>query len=177
MFSFCPTNYQIPTLTFTKAELVYALSVLMADISPTDNSTRLEMVEVRYYLNKIKDRVEQAAADGTLERAMRLSDERKGEDTTPRLKAAPMPSMAELRERFPNLTEDEIKEVFNRVREERQRDEEKQKEREAPTPISTFIAEPPKEETAPQPTPKPMTIQEEKNRENSRKFANMLGSL
>ena len=176
MFSFSPSNYQIPTLTFTKAELVYVLSVLTAEIPPTDNTTKLEMVEIRYYLNKIKGTVAQAVADGTLGQAMRLPDKGEGEDTTPKPKAAPMPSMAELRGQFPNLTEDEITEVFKKVKEERMRESAKAAQETSPPPAPSFIAKQQQEDEIFAPSPKPLTEQEEQDRKNSKKFAAMLGS-
>lgn len=177
MFTLCPTNYQIPTLTFTKAELVYALSVLTAEIPPTDNSTLLEMVELRYYLTKIKDRVAQAVADGTIGRAMALPGGGGHDDTPPTPKAAPMPSMDELRAKFPTLTDEEIAEVLNKAREEREKEEKERKTKEPPLPpVPSFIAKP-KEDDKPKPPPKPLTKQEEKNRENSKKFAKMLGQF
>lgn len=172
MFSFCPTNCQIPSLTFTKAELVYALSVLTAEIPPTDNGTLLEMVELRYYLTKIKDKVAHAVADGTIGRAMALPEGEGHEDTPPKPKASPMPSMDELRVKFPTLTDEEITEVLERAKKERGK---KADESHLP-PTSAFVAKP-KVEEKPKTHIRPLSKQEEKNRENSRKFATMLGQV
>ena len=75
MFNYSSSETVIPTLSFTKAELIYAVSVLLEEIPDTDNSTRIEMVEVRHYLNQIKDKVSMALTDGAIGRAMAHSDE------------------------------------------------------------------------------------------------------
>ena len=95
MFSFVPVDSVIPSLIFTKAELVYALTQLLDNIPNTDNSTRIEMVELRHYLNLIKDRVLLALADGTIRRGTMLSGEKQVEDTPKVEKQLEGPSMAE----------------------------------------------------------------------------------
>ena len=176
MFNSCPTNFQIPSLTFTKAELVYALSVLMGDISPTDNETVIEMVELRFYLNKIKERIALAASNGTLRRAMPHSSKKEGEciPSEPEAAEAPsLPSMSELREQFPSLTDEEITEILANAREEREKEEAERKKNEpppAPEPPSFVV-----KKALPKENPK--TPEEEKRRENAKRFAELLGTF
>lgn len=176
MFTHIPSETIIPTLTFTKAELVYALSVLMSDIPANDNQTRLELVEIRYYLNRIKDRVEQAIADGTIERAMPSlsTDEYKATPIIP--KAAPMPSMSELRAKFPTLTAEEIQETIEKAKEHSRKEEELRENPSPLPPMPSFISKPKPEEKL-KPPPRPLTKHEIKNRENSIKFSSLLGQM
>lgn len=186
MFPLGTTTPTLPSLTFTKAELVYALAVLMADIPANDNQTRLELVEIRHYLNQIKDKVQQAVSDGTLERAMPIPGDGAGKDTPPNPKPAPMPSMSELRAKFPTLSEKEIREVLENAKKERLNESSSKKEPiddASPPPYSSFIAKPKPKATAtdsaqsPKFSPPPLSKSEEKQRENSRKFAEMLGQM
>lgn len=177
MFTYASSDTIIPSLTFTKAELVYAITVLMPDIPLNDNQTKLELVELRYFLNKIKDRVAIAASDGSLERAMVLSNEEMHKDILPKTKAAPMPSMSELQAKFPTLTAEEIQETIEKANEDSRKEEEL---REIPSPLPpkpSFISKPKEENEESTPPKKPMTKEEERKRENSRKFAKMLGQF
>lgn len=175
MFNFSTSDDIIPTLTFTKAELVYAVAILLADLSPTDNSTRVEMVEIRHYMNQIKDRVAQAIADGTIGAVLSRQNEKAVIDTPSKTQEATPPSMAELRQRFPSLSEEEIKEILSKAKAERQKEAD-EKKKDAPPPPS-FIAKPDESEKWKPSEGKPLTPEDEKRRENSRKFAQMLGSL
>jgi hypothetical protein len=176
MFAHSSSETVIPTLTFTKAELVYALSVLMADIPPNDNQTRLELVEIRHYLNQIKDKVAQAVSDGTLERAMPHLDKDEHQPPPPEPQAAPMPSMSELRAKFPTLTEEEIGEVLAKARENSPKEEVSNENSPPLPPVPSFISKPKNEENL-KPPPRPLTKQESKNRENSIKFSSLLGQV
>ena len=176
MFAYSSSETIIPSLVFTKAELVYALTQLLNDIPNTDNSTRIEMVELRHYLNLIKDRVLLALADGTIRRGTTLSGEKQVEDTPKVEKRPEGPSMADLKRQFPNLSEEEIREVLDRARaEQRKKAEEERKN--APPPPPSFIAKPEEVEEG-KPTEQPvLTPQAKKDRENSKKFAQMLGAI
>ena len=176
MFAHCPTDAVIPSLTFTKAELVYVLSTLLTDVADTDNSTRIALVEVRHYLNQIQDRVSLALSDGTIGRAMVHFSEKPIGDTKKQEKQPELPSMADLKRRFPTLSEDEIREVLDKAREEQKRKEEEERKN-APPPPPSFIAKPIKEEQK-EPIMQPiLTPQEKKNMENSKKFAQLLGAF
>lgn len=178
MFSYSSHETVLPSLVFTKAELVYAMSILMADIPPNDNETRIEMVELRHYLTLIKDRVSLASSDGTLKRAMTASPQNIGDNTPPILKAAPMPSMDELRRQFPSLTDEEIEEAITKAAKERKEEEEKRRATEtsnAIPPPPSFIAKPIAEVKPSIPQP-PLTKKQIADKENSRKFATLLGA-
>lgn len=176
MFAHCPTDAVIPSLTFTKAELVYVLSTLLTEVADTDNSTRIELVEIRHYLNQIQDRVALALADGTIGRAMVHCTEKPIEDTPKPEKPPRGPSLADLKRQFPTLSEDEIREVLDKVREEQKRKTEEERKNAPPAPPS-FIAKPMKVEQK-EPIMQPiLTPQEKKDRENSKKFAQMLGAF
>lgn len=176
MFAYSSSETVIPSLVFTKAELVYALMFLMNEIPDTDNSTRIEMVELRHYLTQIKDRVSQALTDGTIRRGMTCSEGKPVEDNRKAQKPPEGPSMADLRRQFPSLTEEEIAEVLDKARaEQRKRQEEDRKN--APPPPPSFIAKP-EEEKPKEPFVKPvLTPKEKRDRENSRKFMQMLGAI
>ena len=176
MFAHCPTDAVIPSLTFTKAELVYVLSVLLPGVADTDNSTMIELVEVRHYLNQIQDRVAIALADGTIGRAMAHCTEKPIEDTPKPGKPPEVPSLADLKRQFPTLSEDEIREVLDKAREEQKRKAEEERKKAPPAPPS-FIAKPIQREPKENVPNHVLTPQEKKNRETSRKFAQMLGSF
>jgi len=176
MFNYITSETVIPTLAFTKAELVYLLKVILKEIPDTDNYNKIEMVEVRHYMNQIKDRVSLALADGTIRRGTMLSGEKQVEDTPKVEKRPEGPSMADLKRQFPTLTEEEIREVLDRARaEQRKKAEEERKN--APPPPPSFIAKPEEVEEG-KPIEQPvLTPQAKKDRENSKKFAQMLGAI
>ena len=176
MFAHCPVDTVIPSLTFTKAELVYVLGILLKDVDAIDNSTQIEMVEVRHYMNQIKDRVNMAIADGTVKRVLAHSETKAMDDAPTKPQEPVAPSMAELRQKFPNLTEEEIRDILERARaEQRKKAEEERKN--APPPPPSFIAKPEEAEEG-KPIDKPvLTPQAKKDRENSKKFAQMLGAM
>ena len=176
MFAYSSSETVIPSLVFTKAELVYALTQLLDNIPNTDNSTRIEMVELRHYLNLIKDNVLLALADGTIRRGTTLSGEKHVEDTPKVEKRPEGPSIADLKRQFPNLSEEEIREVLDKAREEQRRKAEEERKN-APAPPPSFIAKPEEVEEG-KPIDKPvLTPQAKKDRENSKKFAQMLGAM
>lgn len=92
---------------FTKAELIYIVTVVLADLKPTDDHTKIEMVELRHYINQIRDKVVMAAHSGELKNPSTDSPQKKKED-----KPSKLPSVKELKEKFPNLTEVEIAEII-----------------------------------------------------------------
>jgi hypothetical protein len=107
MFNIFPTDSVTPTLMFTKAELVYIVTVILADLKPTDDHTKIEMVELRHYINQIRDKVVMAAHSGELKNPSTDAPQKKKED-----KPSKLPSVKELKEKFPNLTEVEIAEII-----------------------------------------------------------------
>lgn len=109
MFSFVPIDSVIPSLLFTKAELVYAVSVVLADLKDTDDHTKIEMVEMRHFLNQIKDKVVMAAHNGEL-KAPSFPCGHFGKDE-PRPERR-LPSISELKSQFPTLSEQEIEEIL-----------------------------------------------------------------
>lgn len=178
MFSYSSSDAVIPSLVFTKAELAYALSVLTAEIAPDDNSTGIEMVELRHYLNLIKDRVAIAASDGSLRSAVGPLPKKEAAAGNDDGKPFPAPSMVDLRREFPHLSDREIMEVLEGVRKSNGKEEERKEQREeAPTlpPMPSFVAKP--KGKAPMAAVNPPTKEEESNAENSEKFARMLGSF
>ena len=167
----------IPSLHFTKAELAYFISVLTPSVSVTDDFTLFDLVEVRHYLNLVKDKIAMSISDGTLKKAMSGIETKKGgtdkqeqQDEEPQKKEA-FPSMAELRQKFPSLTEAEIMEVIGKVKADKEKKEletmlSKSTEPEPPKP--SFLA---KNRESNSFTTNETTIQ---SRENSRRFASML---
>ena len=178
MFSYSSSDVVIPSLVFTKAELVYAISVLMAEMPPDDNTTGIEMVEIRHYLNLIKDRVALAASDGTLRRALAASADETGKDTQQGSKASPAPSMEDLRREFPNLMDFEIVEVIETAKKERREEDRKMRDEEAAKlpPKPSFIAKPVEAKATVAP-PEQQPAKSSEDRENSEKFAKMLGAF
>lgn len=175
MFNYTTSETVIPTLAFTKAELVYLLKVILKEIPDTDNYNKIEMVEVRHYMNQIKDRVSLALADGTIGWATAHREE-KPEECTPKAEKPPEgPSMADLKRQFPNLSEDEIKEVLQRAKEERRKEEEKKKKDAPPLPPPMFVKKPIEdtEEGVMQPI---TSIKAQIDKEETKKFFQLLGA-
>ncbi|MBO6031948.1 MAG: hypothetical protein J6Q22_10945 [Prevotella sp.] len=116
MFTYNYSDDIIPTLTFTKAELVYIVSVILSDLKPTDDHTKIEMVELRHYVNKIRDKVVLAAHQGTLKEQTFGTEEPKEEKKKEEEKKK-LPSIKELKEKFPTLAESEIEEIIRNAKE------------------------------------------------------------
>ena len=177
MFTYSSSEAVIPSLTFTKAELLYAISCLLKDIPDNDNSTKIEMVEVRHYLNLNQGEVSKALSEGTISRPLEHSEDKKVESTDTETEAATMPSMGDLKRQFPNLSEEEIKEIIEKARIERESHKE-EKEIKSPTlpQPPSFVAKPIEESENPIMKQK-LSPKELKDIENSKKFASMLGSF
>lgn len=181
MFNFVPQNAQIPSVTFTKAELAYILAILTPELSPIDKSSMLEMVELRFYLNRIKDRVDRAISDGTLQSALMKMTEEKGakESPTSRVQVSSIPTMKDLRTQFPTLTEEEIRDVIEKAKAEKQIELEKSNDKEnldrSPSP---FIVQP-AQKKKPWGVAAPPSSRDNKDsfKENSQNFAKLLGSF
>lgn len=109
MFSQNPLSTEAPSLKFTKAELVYIVSVILAELKPTDDHVQVEMVELRHYLNQIRDKVVMAAHSGDLP-AVGFNIET---NTVVSSEKKHIPSIKELKEKFPSLSEEEIEEIIN----------------------------------------------------------------
>ena len=175
MFSYSSDTSVIPSLTFSKAELLYAALFLLKDISNSDTSTQIEMVEMRHYLNQIKDKVLLAAYNGSLnDIGIETPPEPK---TPPEAKKTAIPPMSELKAKFPTLSEEEIREIFEKAQKEREKEEAKkmaEKKPEPPPPQSFVITDSSRvgfSANNSQPT-KPTN---QKEKENSQKFASLLG--
>lgn len=151
----------IPSLLFTKAELVYIVTQLTAELPANDNSTQLEMVELRHYCNLIKEQIGSLAKKGLLEAPQ---PEKTDSPAAPRSR---LPSMEELRSSFPSLTEAEIREIIERNKAE-QKEQTKKNE---PPPPPQFIRKPPPEQNP------PLSPKAQKDKENSEQFASLLGAV
>ena len=176
MFAHCPVDTVIPSLTFTKAELVYVLGILLKDVDAIDNSTQIEMVEVRHYMNQIKDRVNMAIADGTVKRVLAHSETKEMDDASTKSQEPVALSMTDLRQEFPSLSEEEIRDILDKAKDERKKEEEEEEKKKPPPPPSFVVKMPKKQSTNPIETVS-LTSEERKRRENSRKFVQMLGAL
>lgn len=181
MFAYSSHEEIIPSLVFTKAELIYVVSVLLNSIEDTDNKTRIELVEIRHYLNQIRDRITSALYDGTISKALFHNDG----NNTPNLHEKELqvgkdsvPSMKELKEKFPNLSEYEIKEIIDKVREEKKnKDEEYRTKKDSLSSPPSFIAKPMQVRESKDLPMSHLSPKEEKDITNSRKFAQLLGNL
>lgn len=170
MFQYSSNDTVIPTLTFTKAELAYVLAFLTSNISLTDNSSQIEMVEVRHFLNLNRDRVDKTVRDGSLLRSISpqtASETPKGKDVPPENGKPHMPSMSELKASFPTLSEEEIRDILEKAK-----SEQSIVPQQSPPSFIKKTSRPPLVEIE-----MPHSKEEEKKRENSRKFASMLGAL
>ena len=186
MFEYSTSDTVIPTLSFTKAELAYAIFVLMKDLSVTDTTTKIEMVEVRHYLNQIGDKVLMSTHDGSLKNSISESIglETKKEDGNLKEEKNKMPSIEELKKQFPTLSEEEIKEVLNTVRIEQQIAAKEGEKKDDIPEKSSFFAKPkiPHEgsemvshETNENGPTAAMTV--DRDKETSEKFARLLGAF
>ena len=101
----------LPSLVFTKAELVYVLTRLTAEIDPNDNDTRLELVEMRHYCTLVKDRIAAAARNGELSfGACGMPKKEEAKSVAARI--------VEFKKQFPTLTEAEIREIVENAKRE-----------------------------------------------------------
>ncbi len=174
MFSYSDSTEVLPSLTFTRAELVFALTRLLNGIGDNDNSTRIEMVELRHYLNLVKEDVDRASRSGELSLSNNLQDKGNQSNQTD-AKSKKVPSMDELKRQFPSLTEAEIMSVIEKAREDTAKeDEKKRKEKGEVKPPPSFIAKS-EVEINPQPVNAVLSEKEKKDKEDSKKFAGMLG--
>ena len=175
MFDYSTSETVIPTLVFTKAELVYLLKVILKEIPDTDNYNKIEMVEVRHYMNQIKDRVSLALADGTIGSHTTHLEKKMEECTTKAEKPPEGPSIAELKRQFPTLSEAEIEEVLQSAKEERRKEEEKTKKENPPPPPPVFMQRPIEdtEDGVMQPV---VSIKQRIDKEETKKFFQLLGT-
>lgn len=175
MFSYSSMPEVLPSLTFTKAELVYALTRLLKDVDNNDNSTKIELVELRHYLNLIKDDISSAA----IRRELSLGKQSPTPTAPPTVvkeePKKPIPSMAELKKQFPSLAEDEIKSIIANVRREAEKERRQQEEHLPPPPPPNFIAAS-EDDLTPLNDKAIATPHDDKDRENAQKFASLLGT-
>ena len=191
MYEYSDSHNQISSLTFTKAELTYLLFVLMKDVPITNTSTTIEMIELRHYLNQIKKEITHSTFNGGLYQA--VAESINATSSKP-LKNAPtsplsrndtnththsLPSLEALKQQFPTLSEEEIKEVLENARIEQQKKAEEEQKKNptiAPPPIKflTAIGE----------TESSHTVQVQgssdnvnPSTENSQRFASLLGEV
>ena len=83
--------------------------------------------------------------------------------------------MADLKRQFPNLSEDEIKEVLQRAKEEQRKEEEKKRKDAPPPPPPMFVKKPieDSEEGVMQPI---TSIKAQIDKEETKKFFQLLGA-
>lgn len=175
MFAYSSDTSVIPSLSFSKAELLYATLFLLKDISNSDTSTQIEMVEMRHYLNQIKDKVLLAAYNGSLN-DIGIETPREPTKATEAKKTA-IPPMSELKARFPTLSEDEIREIFEKAQKDRDKEEAKkmaEKKPEPHPPPSFVITDSNRNGFSSPPNPKDNPTKPD-GKQNSQKFASMLG--
>ena len=175
MFSYSSDTSVIPSLTFSKAELLYAAIFLLKDIANSDTSTKIEMVEMRHYLNQINDKVLLAAYNGSLnDIGIETPHEPK---VSPEAQKTAIPPMSELKAKFPTLSEEEIREIFEKAQNDREKEEAKkmaEKKPEPPTPPSFVITDSNRNGFSLPPNPKDNPTKPD-GKQNSQKFASMLG--
>ena len=148
----------IPTLKFTKAELVYIVQKLTADLSTRDNATLLEMVELRHYCNLIKKEINDSAKKGELDIIQKPKEKCHAKDPNSR----PI-TQEQLQKEFPSLTLEEIKDILETARHEEGHENTTQK-----------VQAPPKFYTKQEQIE---TKEEKEKAENARKFESLLGGV
>ena len=170
-----------PSVSFTKAELAYAIFILMDDIPITNNSTKMELLELRHYLNQIKEYVALSTHDGTLIKAAKTALQGFGEQIPYNEPTEPekplLPSLTALKSQFPTLTEDEIQEIISKNREEQEK-EVKEKESKMPPPLPKGLIKKPFAHLVDKrldPVEQIVSTPEKQEESNTKKFATMLG--
>ena len=185
MFAYSSSETIIPSLTFTKAELAYTLFVLLKDIPFTNNSDKIELVEVRHFINQIKNKVLLSTHDGSLRNAiadsvgMEVSDVNEEPNKEKEETKASLPSIKELKEKFPTLSEEEIRDILERERIEQKKKREAEKPKQEPNPPKTsFIVKEEDMISSTESNEKSPTIarNSDVDKETSFKFANLLGA-
>lgn len=175
----------LPSLIFTKAELVHIVTNLLTQIDDNDNETRLEMVEMRHYCNEIKAEIAALAASRALsckvDKDLPIKEEKPVETpSTPSPK--PIPTLTELHKQFPTLSLAEIKDILAKAKEEQEHsktDTKDKGQKAAPIKVPTFIAKS-EEELYPDAKPikasplKVKTAKDLADEENTRKFVELL---
>lgn len=163
MFSFTTSETIIPTLKFTKAELLYVATHMMQEVDIKDQESVIDMVEARYYLNRIRSEVSQAIYKGVLEGGVEVH---KGNKKTPQ--KPHLPSVSELSKQFPYLTEKEILEIISAA----ETQDTPQNGVEIETPLPQIVKEDIYEE---EPQTGAAYEKKQRDKENSTKFATLLG--
>ena len=182
MFTYSTNETVIPSLSFTKAELAYALFVLMKDIPLCNISTGIELVEVRHYLNQIGDKVLLSTHDGTLKQAVADSigtkESIKIEEPKNNTSSPAIPSMDDLKRQFPNLTESEISDILESAKQEQRKKDEDERKKPTPPPLPSFKVKPKQEGIGfpvPEATQKPSVSEDDID--EAERFARLLGSF
>ena len=150
----------IPTLKFTKAELVYIVQKLTTDLSTRDTTTMLEMVELRHYCNLIKKEITEAAKKGELDIIPKPKEKAFTKDPD----SKPI-TFERLQKEFPNLTAEEIRDILDTARHEQQKDKRNSKVIEIPKFYTKTVED------------RQETKDERGKSENSRKFESLLGGV
>ena len=177
MFIYSSDETVIPSLTFTKAELAYALFILLKDIPITNTSTKLEMVEIRHYLNQIKDKVLLASYDGELKKAMEEEISSSTKEELPHEEPTPaIPSMVELKEQFPTLSETEIEEILSSIQKEKEQGKDSKKTHMPPSP-SFLLKQQPSVSDSPSSSLQQLAPPLTGHKDDIKKFESMLGSF
>ena len=182
MFAYSSDTSVIPSLSFSKAELAYALFVLMKDIPLSNTSTGIELVEVRHYLNQIGDKVLLSTHDGTLKQAVAesigIGAGVKDEESDNKKSKPYVPTMEELKRQFPNLSESEISDILESAKQEQRKKDEEEREKNTPPPVPSFRVKPKPDGTGspvPEATQKPSVSEDDID--ESERFARLLGSF
>lgn len=178
MFPLTDNGETPPSLVFTKAELLYFFHFVLPSIKDEAYNSQIDMVEVKHYLSQLKDNISLALADGSLERAVSHSSPPPDKSTPKQEEAPKPPSIADLKAQFPNLSEEEIKDILNTERTAQALSQKQPSTPPPPPPPPSFS---PKQITPiklPHSEPiVPITPQQKKDRENSIQFASMLGAF
>ena len=176
MFSYSSDETVIPSLSFTKAELVYLLFVLMRDVPFTNNSAQIELVEARHYLNQIKERVILATHNDELKSAIADAIGIKTDKDRGTVKSSDkIPDVKDLKSRFQTLTEEEILEIITSSQEEAKDLPPKQ-----PQLISRYTSSEPQEQSESSQNDEKRSVYTPSSgtdKETSKKFASLLGAF
>ena len=186
MTTYSSSETVIPSLSFTKAELAYLLFVLMKDIPFTNTSNKIELVEVRHYLNQIGEKVLLSTHDGSLKEAIReaiAEPKQEAEEKKMAVEQPPTPNIQDLKAQFPTLSEEEIKEILASAKEERKKKEAEQAQKNALPPRPSFLVKQQDGNSTPStPSQSHETAslspsKADRDKETSKKFATLLGAF
>lgn len=178
MFPLIDNGETPPSLVFTKAELLYFIHFILPSSDAKEYNSKIDMVEVKHYLNQLKDPIALALSDGSLERAVSHSSPPPDKSTPKHQEAPKTPSIADLKAQFPNLSEEEIKDILHTERPAQEHSRNQPSNTPPPPPPPSFAPKPIAPIKLPHSEPRaPINPQQERDRENSVQFASMLGAF